>query len=134
MGIVTFTNVDPFRLPYRLHFATAMGFRCSLTTVGFKLNDRFCMMMADGVSDTFTMVEEGNDAERHCNSEFLGPDNKYFKIMQIPTGFLVACVTPQTPPELKDLAYKFDFGCFSRLRGCATYEEMLPVLGRKDLY
>jgi hypothetical protein len=131
-GIVTFTNFSPFRWPYRIHLARPMGLRCTVYTVRGKLQALLCYMSPGEIDYMDAFVQEG-DGPAYCATE-LNPENKFFKIRQVPTGHFGVCINGQTPPELRDLAFKFDFGCFSRLRGCATYEEMLPVLSRKDLY
>jgi hypothetical protein len=132
MGRVTFANVFLFRWPYSLRFSAPMGFRCWLYTVSDKLENSTCYMTPLRFAYMNAFVEDGDGEPPGC-VDALSKENKYFKIKEIPTGFLGACITPQTPADLKDLAYKFDFGCFSRLHGCTTFEEILPVLGRKDL-
>jgi hypothetical protein len=132
VGIVTFGNTAPFRWAYRLHFVVGVGFRCSIYTENDRFHDLFCFMTPANSSDTFAFVQESDGTTGRCSTQ-LTAENRYFRIREIPTGFLGVCNTPQAPQELQDLAYKFDFGCFTRIHGCSI-EEMLPVLSRKDLY
>jgi hypothetical protein len=130
-GIVAFTNFSPLSWPYHLHLAVAMGLRCTLFTKDDKLNSLLCVMQSPKAVDTNTYVQEG-EGPAGCFSS-LNSENRFFKIQGFPTGFFGVCINGQTPADLRELAFNFDFDCFSRLRGCNTYEEMLPVLARKDL-
>jgi hypothetical protein len=137
VGIVTFGSLGLFRWLYRLRFPAGMGFRCTIYTENDRLHDQLCVMSPANMPAEFAFVQESvpkDDGSVGMCRSLLTSENKYFNISQIPTGFFGVCVTPQTPPELRDLAYKFDFNCFSRLRGCTTLEEMLPVLSRKKFY
>jgi hypothetical protein len=133
MGRVTFTNFFPFHWRYSLHFTAPMAFRCWLYTISDRLQSSTCYMTPVRLGYMNAFVEDG-DGEPSACTPALNPQNKYFKIKEIPVGLLGACINAQTPLELRDLAYKFDFNCFSRLCGCRTFEGMLPILSRKDLY
>ncbi|HEV3220086.1 MAG TPA: hypothetical protein VGZ48_09965 [Candidatus Acidoferrales bacterium] len=131
-AIVNLSNFSRFSWPYRLHLAVAMGLRCTFYTENDKLRSLLCVMQSSKAMDTNTYVQEGEGPAR-CFSE-LNSENKFFETQGFPTGFCGVCINERTPSDLRDLAFKFDFGCFSRLHGCSTFEEMLPVLSRKDLY
>lgn len=128
VGQVVFTN------PWlrRLHLAPQTFFVCRLEIKDFKLRSRWCEMTYSGVG---AFLFEGPSTQTVPDEVEHKPQERYFKISGgHPAGYLGVMITPSAPEDLRQLASKFNFGCLSMVGGCKEYEQMLPVLARKDLY
>jgi len=128
VGNVIFTN------PWlrRLHLAPQTFFVCRFEIRDYKLRSRWFEMTYSGVG---AFLFEGSSTQTVPNEVQHKPQERYFKISGgHPAGYLGVMITHEAPVDLRKLAYRFNFSCLSRLGGCRDYEQMLPVLARKDLY
>ena len=131
-GTVFFDNI----WLYRLHLAPAVVFACRFDIKNNKLQERWVEMVSsnDGRGERGTFVHEGNDTRFGGNIP-RNSEEAYFRVSGgHPAGYLGIFITPQTPPDLRRIAYEFNFACLSKIGGCHLYEEMLPALARTDLY
>lgn len=118
---------------HRLRLAPATAFGCRFTIQDYKLRNRW-MEMESGASRV-AFVNEGTSRDVYPAPVQLNPEQKDFRIIQdLPSGFIGVWMTPNTPADLRNLAYNFNFDCLVRVGGCKSVEQMLPILGRKDLY
>jgi hypothetical protein len=131
-GTVYFDNI----WLHRTHLAPLTSFSCRFDIENGILRERWLEMTSSnsGTGEKGTFVHEG------MTTTFIGemirsPEEAYFKISGgRPARYLGVMVTPSTPADLRALAYNFNFNCLSKLGGCKTFEDMLPVLKRSDLY
>jgi hypothetical protein len=134
VGIVYFENL----WLHRLHVAPATVFGCRFTFRNYKLQNRWIRMESGAsasVPDWGAFVNEGISRDVYPAPVEITPEQKYLRIIQgFPLGYVGVWITPDTPADLRKLAYNFNFGCLTKLGGCKTVEEMLPILSRKDLY
>lgn len=131
-GTVFFDNV----WLYRLHLAPIMVFAYRFDIEDYKLQERWIEMIYsnDGLGERGTFVHEGNSTA-WPDETLRKPEEKYFRISGgRPSGYLGVLITPQTPLNLRRIAYNFNFSCLSKIGGCKVYEEMLPALAQGDLY
>ncbi len=134
IGTVFFENL----WLHRLHLAPPVAFGCRFTIRDYRLRNRWIEMESSAGQDAPTwgaFVNEGTSKDFYPAPVKLSPDQKYFRIIQgFPAGFVGVWLAPNTPADLKSLAYNFNFDCLVKIKGCRTVEEMLPVLARKDLF
>lgn len=131
-GTVFFDNI----WLYRLHLAPAMAFACRFDIRDHKLQERWMEMVSsnDGRGERGTFVHEGKGTT-FPGETLRNPEEAYFRVSGgHPSGYFGIFITPQTPLDLRRIAYNFNFACLSKLGGCRVYEDMLPALARKDLY
>jgi hypothetical protein len=133
VGVVDFENT----WLHRLHLAPPMVFTCKLWIEDNNLGNRWLQMVYAGNSreEVGTFVSEGRSTLTSSDEVLHAPQEGYFRISGgRPEGFLGVMITPNVPTDLRHLAYNFDLTCLEKFGGCKTYNEMLPVLARKDLY
>jgi hypothetical protein len=86
-----------------------------------------------GQRDRQVFVNEGKTTQGVVGGVNSTLQEKFFKIRLSPGVGFGVLLTPEAPENLRKLAYNFNFNCLSKIGGCKEYEEMLPILGRKDL-
>jgi|GEM_PF-5123117 len=131
-GTVYFDN----RWLHRVHLAPLMAFLCRFDIKDHRLQERWLEVVYsdDGKGEKGAFLHDG-DTTTWPGEVLRKPEQKFFNVSGgRPSGYLGIFITPQTPPDLRELASDFNFDCLTRLGGCKTYEEMLPALKRKDLY
>lgn len=118
----------------RLHLAPPAAFACRFGVENRKLHNRWCEMFTVAKSGEYlnAFVNEAKTT-RWRSDEIDQPLNERFFKVRMFDVFFGAFITPETPQELRKLAYNFNFNCLSKIRGCKSYEELLPILARKDL-
>jgi hypothetical protein len=133
LGTVLFTN-DRYLM--RLHLVEPMIFSSWFKIDNGKLlSCWFQMSYATPRGEVATFIHQGQNTHAIPNEVDRTPEEKYFKISGgHPAGYLGVMVTPEAPERLRQLAYTFNFDCLSKIGGCKTFEEMLPVLAQKELY
>ena len=123
IGTIYFEN----RLLRYMHMAPRTAFSAPFGIEQSKLTNIWFMMYSTSGNDEWeAFVDEGDhpwDGKSFTfrRQMFSGPLN--FGIL----------MSPDTPTDIRKLAYNFNFSCLTRIGGCRTQEEMLPILNRKDL-
>ena len=134
-GRVYFEN----RWLHRWHLAAPTYFACRFGIKANKLNDRWCELVSyrnAGRTDVDwgAFVIEKPSLHLFEGEREPGTRDKSFRLAGLPSSeMLGVIVTPQTPDNIRTLAYEFDLRCLSNIGGCRTREEMLPILNRKNL-
>jgi len=109
----------------RLHLAPDVGFGVRFIFENHKL-----------AAMNFVMGVVGNGLDRQVivEDEPASPNKPAFVIRHFYQGESYGVeMTEDAPARLRQLAYEFNFHCLSGIGGCKTFEDMLPILGRKDL-
>jgi hypothetical protein len=133
------TIVFGSRWLHLLRLAPQVFFYCQFGIKDYHLNYRSCAMVSyrrasNSVVDWGAFVNEGETT--NLSSKELEPTSheRLFKIAGLPSSEMLGVfITPETRAELRALAYDFNFDCLSKIGGCKTVEEMLPILKRRDL-
>src|SRR5882724_9598323 len=134
-GTIYFENFNKMKWLYRMHLATPMAFSFAFTVEDHKLKSRWLAMVFVPNGNEGAFVQEKSNTRAFPDQVFHRPEETYFRISGgYPSGYMGVFIAPGTPPDLRKLAYNFNFNCLAKPRGCSTYEQMLPVLGRRDLY
>jgi hypothetical protein len=119
IGTIYFEN----RLLRYLHAAPRTAFGARFGIEESKLTNTWFMMYSiSGNHDWEAFVDEGDHLW----------DGKSFTFKTF-SGRFGILMSPDTPSDIRKLAYSFNFCCLTRIGGCRTQEEMLPILNRKDL-
>ena len=133
------TIVFGSRWLHLLRLAPQVSFYCQFGIKDYHLNYRSCAMAsyrttAHSVADWGAFVNEGQTTNLFSKEVEHTPDESLFKIAGLPSSEMLGVfITPETPGDLRALAYDFNFDCLSKIGGCKTVEEMLPILKRRDL-
>jgi hypothetical protein len=107
-----------------LHLAPEIGFGSLFEIKDNILIDRDIQMIA---------IINSNDLHAFVNEEKSSPNEPTFRVERFSnhTGLGIV-MTPDAGDEFRRSVTDFDLRCLSRIGGCSTFEEMLPVLGRED--
>lgn len=109
----------------RLGLAPQVGFAVRFRIDGDRLRSRYA---------AFSISDDSSERQAYVDESEPEAGKKDFAIVGYTKPYsLGVLMTSEAPDDLRTLAYKFDFGCMSRLHGCRTFEEFLPILERKDL-
>jgi hypothetical protein len=133
------TIVFGSRWLHLLRLAPQVFFYCQFGIKDYHLNHRFCAMVSyrktdHSVADWGAFVNEGQTTNLFSKEVEHTPDESLFKIAGLPSSEMLGVfITPETPADLRALADDFNFDCLSKIGGCKTLEEMLPILKRRDL-
>ena len=111
---------------FRFHLAPPIAFVTRFGISDNKLTNRELGVSLEGMygKESYGLVS--------VNERVSAPDRSAFKVSGWSSGILVN-MTTEAPENLKSLAYNFNFHCLVKIGGCKNYEEMLPILERKDL-
>jgi len=124
IGTIYFEN----HLLRYLHIAPRTAFGARFGIEQSKLTNVWFMMYSINRNyDWEAFVDEGDhlwDGKSFTFKMFSGPAAGWsFGIL----------MSPDTPNDIRKLAYNFNFACLTKIGACKTHEEMLPILNRKDL-
>jgi len=111
---------------YRLHLAPRTAFGVRLGIIHGKLANRFLAIDVD------RMFGRGTFCDAFVNERISAPTEPAFRLEEVSFHYGLN-MTTSAPADLKKLAYDFNFSCLSKIGGCKTPEEILPILGRNDL-
>jgi hypothetical protein len=124
---------------YRLRLAPRTAFGCDLQIGEGRLHIRRLTMVSlkknlvGGLLDWGVFINESTSTTSKDEITH-SPQEKFFRITTTATTETMGVmITPEAPPDLRRSAYVINFGCLSKIGGCKTYEEMLPILARRDL-
>jgi hypothetical protein len=87
------------------------------------------------ISQNLKMVAiiDGNDLHAFAREEQAGPGEPAFHLERNHNSLLGVVMTPAAGDEFRKRATDFNLRCLSKIGGCKTMEEMLPILRREDL-
>jgi hypothetical protein len=87
--------------------------------------------LVGGLSEWGVFIHEGSSAKDEVAHT---PQDKSFRITTTTQPETMGVIiTPEAPPDLRRIVYSLNLNCLSKIGGCRTYEEMLPILKRRDL-
>ncbi len=120
IGTIYFEN----RLLRYLHVAPRTAFGARFGIEESKLTNIWFMMVSiSGNYDWEAFVDEGDHPW----------DGKSFTFKTFSGSRFGVLMSPDAPNDIRKLAYNFNFDCLTKIGGCKTHQEMLPILNRKDL-
>ncbi len=122
IGTITIENTPLSRL--RLAPQTAFGVRLGIS--GGKLTNRYLAMDVD------QMFGRGTFCDTFVNERVTAPEIPVFRVEEVSFHYGIN-MTTEAPRDLKRLAYNFNFSCLTKIGGCKAPEEILPILGSKDI-
>jgi hypothetical protein len=110
----------------RFHLAPKISFGVRFGISNYVLTSREFGMSRDG------MYGKDSYGVASVNERTPAKNAAAFNVSGWSSGILVN-MTTDAPEILKALAYDFNFRCFTPFGGCKSYEDMLPILKRKDI-
>jgi hypothetical protein len=122
-----------------LRLAPPVFFNCRFGIKDYHLHNRSCALVSyrktsNSVVDWGAFVNEGETTNLFSKELEPTSSGRLFKIGGLPSSEMLGVfITPETPADLRALAIDFNFDCLSKIGGCKTVEEMLPILKRRDL-
>jgi hypothetical protein len=130
---VYFENYEHEAWLYRIHLASPMAFLGRFDIVDGKLQGRSLEMVRAEGGNLRTFISESQTESDWAYNPSRNPETRYLKTaVDHPGGYIGVRIAPDAPADIRKLAY-FNFQCLSKLRGCNTVEEMLPILKQRDL-
>lgn len=111
---------------FRFHLAPPIAFAARFGISDNKLTNREFGMDLQG------MYGKDSHGRASVNERVSAPGRPAFDVRGWSSGIMVN-MTTEAAENMKNLAYNFNFHCLVKIGGCKTYEDMLPILKRKDL-